>query len=140
MKSLITLNLLKFTVVTVLLTLIFRIGLSASIENKMIISIVICAILYAVFMLLNGSYYGRRDYDDLPIYDIGFRFHFSTFLAHNLISILWFLFSFQSKYENIRVIYITAGVWLVFIVIHLFYYLSSKKSSIKNLDKENLFE
>jgi PadR family transcriptional regulator PadR len=85
-------------------------------------------------------YFGRKEYEYLPIYDIGFRFHLSTFIAHNVISLLWFVFGFESKYENINVIYITALIWTVFLIIHFVYYLSVRKSSIKNLDKEDLFE
>ncbi len=140
MKSLITPNLIKFSIITVVLTILFRIGLSTSITNKMTIAIILSAIVYAILMWINGSYYGRKEYEYLPIYDIGFRFHFSTFLAHNTVSILWFVVGFESKYENIKVIYITAFIWSIFLIIHFIYYLSVRKSSIKNLDKEDLFE
>jgi len=140
MKTLITTNLLKFTLVTIILTIIFRMGLSTSITNKMTIAVIICAIVYAVLMWINGNYFGRKEYEYLPIYDIGFRFHLSTFLAHNTVSILWFVFAFESKYENIKVIYVTALIWSVFLIIHFIYYLSVRKTTIKNLDKEDLFE
>jgi hypothetical protein len=140
MKTLITANLLKFTLATVILTIVFRIGLSTSINNKMTLAIILCSIVYGILMWFNGSYFGRKEYEYLPIYDIGFRFHLSTFLVHNLISILWFVFAFESKYENIKIIYITALIWSAFLFIHLIYYLSIRKSSINNLDKEDLFE
>ena len=140
MKTFITSNLLKFTLAAVALTIIFRFGLSIAVTNKMIVVAIICSIVYGILMWYSGSYFGRKEYEYLPIYDIGFRFHLSTFLAHNIISVLWFVFSFESKYENIKVIYITALIWSVFLIIHLIYYLSVRKSSIKDLDKENLFE
>jgi hypothetical protein len=140
MKTLITANLLKFTLATVILTIVFRIGLSTSINNKMTLAVILCSIVYGILMWFNGSYFGRKEYEYLPIYDIGFRFHLSTFLVHNLISILWFVFAFESKYENIKIIYITALIWSAFLFIHLIYYLSIRKSSINNLDKEDLFE
>lgn len=140
MKTLLTPNLLKFTLATLVLTLLFRIGLSTSITSKMTIAVILCSIFYGILMWLNGNYYGRKEYEYLPIYDIGFRFHLSTFIAHNAISILWFVFEFESKYENIKVIYITALIWSIFLTIHFIYYLSIRKSSIKNLDKNDLFE
>lgn len=140
MKKLITPNLLKFTLTTAILTIIFRIGLSTSITSKMIIAVVISALVYAIFMWFNGFYFGKKEYEYLPIYDIGFRFHLSTFLAHNLISVLWFVFGFESPYENIYTIYTTASIWSVFLIFHLVYFLYVRKSSIKNLDKEDLFE
>ena len=140
MKALLTPNLLKFTLAAIVLTIIFRIGLSTAITNKTTVAVIICSIVYGILMWFNGSYFGRKEYEYLPIYDIGFRFHFSTFLAHNVVSLLWFVFAFESKYENIKVIYITALIWSVFLIIHLIYYLSVRKLSIKNLNKENLFE
>jgi hypothetical protein len=140
MKTFITPNLIKFTVTTIILTVIFRICLSASLTNNITVAVIISAITYAVLMFFNGSYFGRKEYEYLPFYDIGFRFHFSTFLSHNIISILWFVFGFESHYENIKTIYITALIWSIFLIIHLVYYLSIKKSSIKNLNKEDLFE
>lgn len=140
MKTFITNNLLKFTLVTTILTILFRITLSTSITNKMTLGVIICSILYGILMWFNGRYFGRKEYEYLPIYDIGFRFHLFTFLAHNLVSILWFVFAFESKYENIKVIYITALIWSVILIIHLIYYLSVRKETIKDLDKENLFE
>ncbi len=140
MKTLITTNLIKFTLVTILLTILFRIGLSTSIKNEMMIAVILSAIIYAISMWISGRYFGIKEFEYLPIYDIGFRFHLSTFIAHNLISILWFAFGFESKYENINVIYIIALIWSIFLIIHFVYYLSVRKSSIKNLDKEDLFE
>lgn len=140
MKKLITPNLLKFTLATGILTTIFRVGLSASITNKMEIAVILCAVVYGILMWLNGSYFGRKEYEYLPIYDIGFRFHLAAFLAHNMVSVLWFALAFESKYESIKIIYLTALIWSIFLGIHLIYYFSAKKSTIKNLDKEELFE
>ena len=140
MKTLITSSLLKFNLVAIILTLIFRISLSTSITYKMSTAVAVTAILYSIFMWFNGSYFGRKEYEYLPIHDVGFRFHLSSFLVHNLVSILWFVFHFNSKYEKINVIYATALIWFVFLIIHFIYYLSCRKSSIKNLDKEDLFE
>ena len=140
MKSLITSNLIKYTFTTLVLTIIFRIGLSTSISHKMTLAVGICAILYAIMMWFNGSYFGKKEYEYLPILDIGFRFHFTTFLAHNIVSILWFVFGFESKYESINVTYSTALIWAVFLMIHFIYYLSIRNLSIRNLNKEDLFE
>lgn len=140
MKSLITKNLLQFILVTLLLTLLFRFGLSTSITNKMNIVIFIIGVTYAVFMWFSGRYFGVKDREHLPIFDIGFRFHFATFLAHNSISILWFTFGFQSKYENIKLIYMSASIWLFFLIVHGVYFFYIKKDTIKNLNKNELFE
>jgi hypothetical protein len=76
----------------------------------------------------------------LPIYDIGFRFHLVTYLTHNIVSVVWFKIGFESRYENMSIIYTTALIWSVFLIMHFLYYLSARKSSIKNLKKNELFE
>ncbi len=140
MKTLITPNLIKFTLATLVLTVIFRIGLSTSITNQMLLPIIMSAVVYAILMWLNGYYFGKKEHEYLPIYDIGFRFHLATFFGHNTISILWFLFGFESKYENIKTVYLTALIWSVFLITHLILYLVARKTSIKNLNKDDLFE
>lgn len=140
MKTLITPNLLKFTLATLLLTIIFRLGLSTGITRHLIILVILSSLIYAILMWFNGRYFGWKEYKYLPIYDIGFRFHLATFLAHNIISLLWFAFGFQSHYETISVIFITAGIWSVFLLIHFIYYFSIRKTTIKDLNKEDLFE
>lgn len=140
MKTLITPNLINFTLTALFLTIIFRIGLSTSITDEMIVGVIISALAYAILMWFNGSYFGRKEYEYLPIYDIGFRFHLMTFIVHNGVSLLWFVFGFESKYENINVIFMTAIIWSIFLIIHLVYYISVRKATIKNLDKEDLFE
>lgn len=140
MKNLLTANLLKFTLSAIVLTILFRIALSSFITNKMIGALLISAIAYGILMWISGYFFGKKDYENLPIHDVGFRFHLATFLAHNLISILWFTFGFQSKYEDIGIIYLTAGIWGVFLLAHFIYYLSMRKSTVNNLGREDLFE
>lgn len=140
MKNLLTANLLKFTLSAIVLTILFRISLSLFITNKLIGVLLISAIAYGILMWISGCFFGKKDYENLPIHDVGFRFHLATFLAHNLISILWFTFGFQSKYEDIGIIYLTAGIWGVFLLAHFIYYLSMRKSTVNNLGREDLFE
>ena len=140
MKTFFTLNLIKFTIASVLLAILFRYFLSSGIEEQNYYLIISSAVSYALLMALSGYYFGRKEYEKLPIYDIGFRWHLATFLTHNIVSVLWFTFEFQSKYETINVIYVTTIAWSVFLLIHLFIYLSMRKNAIKQLDKEELFE
>ncbi len=140
MKTFATPNLMKFTAVSIALTVLFRIGLSQSIEHKIILPTIFVALVYAILMFFCGIYFGRRDHEYLPVYDVGFRFHFFSFLAHNLVSVLWFVLGFQSRYENIQVIYLIASIWSVILIIHVVLFLHLKKTAIKNLSKDELFE
>ena len=140
MKTLITPSLIKFTSTAVILTILFRLALSTSITNEMVVFVIFSSLTYGILMWFIGHYFGKKEYENIPIYDIGFRFHLSTFIAHNSISVLWFTLGFQSHYESIKIVYLIASIWSLSLMIHFFYFLSSRKESIKNLNKEDLFE
>ncbi len=132
--------LFKFAVTILILTVVFRYTLSTLLSNEEFILVIIPAILYFFAMFISGWYFGKKDREFLPIFDIGFRFHFVTYIIFTLISEMWFLMDFSSKYENIKTVHITAIIWGFFIVIHFVFYLTAKKNSINNLDKSDLFE
>ena len=132
--------LFKFAVTILILTVIFRYSLSTLLSNKEFVLVFIPAIIYLLAMFFSGWYFGKKDKEFLPIFDIGFRFHFVTYIIFTLVSEIWFLMGFASKYENIKTVHITAIIWGFFIVIHFIFYLTAKKNSINNLDKSDLFE
>ena len=84
----ITQYLLRFALTATVLTIIFRYFLSYGIENQSGILITISAVTYGLLMFASGWYFGRKDGEYLPIYDVGFRFHLTTYLIHNGISLL----------------------------------------------------
>ncbi|MDM1293979.1 hypothetical protein HX021_06680 [Sphingobacterium sp. N143] len=136
----ITSFLLKFALAASVLALIFRYFLSYGIENKAPMIIIVSSVLYGVAMFINGFYFGKKDSEYLPIYDVGFRFHFTTYLIHNTISELWFILGFKSPYEKIEVVHVTTLIWGIFLIIHFIFFLRTRKNTINSLNKEDLFE
>ncbi len=136
----ITPYLLRFALTTTLLTIVFRFFLSYGIENQSGIIITTSAVTYGLLMFATGWYFGRKDGEYLPIYDVGFRFHLTTYLIHNGISLLWLGRGFGSKYENLSVSIMVAIYWGIFLLLHFIFYIWARKNSIENLDKEDLFE
>jgi hypothetical protein len=139
MKAL-TKNLMNFSIFFFLGAIVFRYGLSQLLENRDYTVIWILAVTYFFFNVIIGWIYGKRDYEILPLYDIGFRFHFVTYLLFNLVSVAWFLFGFHSYRENIRIVYTTALFWGIGLLIHFIFYLITRKNSINGLNREDIFE
>ena len=139
MKS-ITNYLLKFALVATVLSIFFRYFLSYGIDNKSTFTIILSATLYGVGMFASGWHFGKKEWHYLPLYDVGFRFHFTTYLIHNLISELWFLFGYNSHYERVNIVHTTAIIWGIFICFHFIMFLKARKTTINNLDKSDLFE
>lgn len=133
-------NLIRFAITATALTILFRYALTYGIENKSNLIVVLSASIYAIAMFLTGWTFGKKDRMYLPIYDVGFRFHLATYLVHNIISELWFMLDFNSKYENITVIHSTAIIWGLFLIGHFVFFLWTRKNAINNLDKEDLFD
>lgn len=139
MKS-ITSNLLKFAIFFALGSILFRFGLSWSIANHAVVEMWIFAILYFIFNAGIGWFFGKKDYESFPLNDIGFRFHFVTYVIFNFIAELWFLFGLQSRVENIKITHQIALFWGIFLLLHFIMYLSARKNTIKGLSKSDIFE
>lgn len=136
----ITIYLLRYALTATVLTIIFRYFLSYGIDNQSGIIITISSATYGLLMFVSGWYFGRKDGEYLPIYDVGFRFHLTTYVIHIGISLLWILLGFGSKYENLNVPIMVAFYWGIFLLLHFVFFLWARKNSINNLDKEDIFE
>lgn len=87
-----------------------------------------------------GWVFGKRDNLNLPLYDVGFRFHLATYVICNLIGEIWYLLDLQSDYEKIRTIHLTALFWGIGLLIHFIIYLITRKDAIKGIKKSEIFE
>lgn len=139
MKAL-TRNLMYFAVLFFIGAIVFRYSLSESIENRSYNLIWIIAVIYFFFNFFIGWFLGKRDYESIPLNDIGFRFHFVTYFLFNTVSMLWFSLGFNSHFESIRIVYIIALFWGIGLLIHFIFYLIERKNSINGLNKEEIFE
>ncbi|WP_134088094.1 hypothetical protein [Olivibacter sp. XZL3] len=88
----------------------------------------------------SGWFFGRKDANFLPLYDIGFRFHLATYVIYHGISLLWFALALNAKQETIDSLYRSLLLWGFFLAIHFIFYLRTRKDTIKNLSKDDLFE
>jgi hypothetical protein len=87
-----------------------------------------------------GWIFGKKDKMNLPLYDVGFRFHLVTYIFCNLIGELWFLIGLQSEYENVRTVHLTAVFWGLGLLFHFIIYLITRKNAIKGIKKSEIFE
>lgn len=136
MKNFITPSLLKFSLAAAVLAIIVRYFLS----SHSIAVVVGAGVLYFMAMFAVGWYFGEKDVNYLPICDVGFRFHFTTYVVHNLISELWFALNFNSAHEKIWAVHWTAIIWGAFLLTHFLLFLWARKKSFNGLDKKELFE
>ena len=136
----ITTYLLRFALTATIFTIIFRHFLSDGIEKNSAITIALSAIFYGIAMFISGWYFGKKDEEYLPIFDVGLRFHLTTYIVHNLISLLWIGLGFGANNEKLNLSVIVAIFWGFFLFLHVIYYLLLRKNSINNLSKKDLFD
>lgn len=138
--KLITKDLLKFAAVASVLTLIFRYFLSLGIDVHSLGIILITCIFYSMGMFLAGMYWGKKDHQYLPIFDLGFRFHCCTFIIHQVISYAWLSLGFASAKENDTVFFSVLYIWGAVLLMHACIYFWTRQKAYKNLNKRDLFE
>lgn len=136
----ITKNLIYFAIFFFIGAIVFRYCLSVNLETRSFSLVWVIAVGYFSFNFLIGWFFGKRDYESLPLYDVGFRFHFVTYLLFNIVAVLWFSLGFHSQLESIRIVYIIAIFWGIGLLIHFIFYLIARKKTIKGLNKAEIFE
>jgi hypothetical protein len=139
MKTL-TKNLVYYAIAFTIGTIAFRFGLSHLLEKNSYSFVIIIAVIYFIYNFTIGWFFGKRDYEILPLYDIGLRFHLVTYLLFTIVSFSWFLLDFNAHNEKINSVYITILIWSFTLLVHLVLYLIVRKNAIGGLDKEEIFE
>lgn len=136
----ITKNQVWFILTASVLCCFFHLSLTNSIENRNLLMVYLIPIMYAVLMFSNGFFFGKRDRQSLALYDVGFRFHVSTYIIHNLVTEIYYLFDLQSIHETYFQLRIFELFWGVGLLLHLVLFLNTRKHAIKGIKKEEIFE
>lgn len=139
MKSL-TKNLIYFAILFLFGTIIFRFGLSSFLEDRAYTLVWVVAAIYFIYNFIIGWIFGKRDYESLPLFDVGFRFHLVSYVLFNGISLAWFLLELHAQTEKIGAVYITAIIWGFFLGLHFVFYLYAQKQAIKGINKDEIFD
>jgi len=138
--KIITKNLIRFAIVFTIGAIVFRYGLSHFLTNHWFNQVWIIAVVYFFFNLGIGWFYGKKDYETLPLFDIGFRFHFTTYLLFNIVSELWYHFGYPSQFESIKSIHQTAIFWGIGLIVHFIVYLIVRNRTISGIERSEIFE
>ncbi len=137
MKTL-TLRLGQFAISALFLTALFRYLLNYCIEMNSIVGTISCSMVYAILMYLIGWYFGRKDYVENEIHDIGFRYHLTTYIL--CIGIGYASFYIGLNTESLKAISITAISWGIGVFIHFIFLLIVQKDTIKGYAKDEIFQ
>ena len=133
-----TFRLGQFAFFGLVLTVAFRLVLSlcADVENGIIIPL--CAIAYCALMFFIGWHFGNKDVIENEINDIGFRWHFTTYLLYNGVKIVSYYVGLLNT-GSLKAIGFTALFWGIGLLIHFVFFVIAQRNSIKGYDKDEIF-
>lgn len=136
--KILTFRLVQFAVAALFITVLFRYALHISIGAGNWVGNSLCSIVYFVLMFFIGWYFGKKDYADNGIHDIGFRFHITTYIV--CIGLGFLLYYVGWNTETPGSMAITALSWGIGLLVHFILFLMEQKRTIKGYAKDEIFE
>ena len=137
MKAL-TIRLGQFAIGALVLTVLFRYALNLCIGVNSLFGTVSCSIVYGGLMYLLGWYFGKKDAVENEVHDIGFRYHFVTYIL--CIGIGYGAYYWGWNTETLRAMAITAISWGIGLAIHFVFFLIEQRKTIKGYAKDEIFQ
>lgn len=98
------------------------------------------ALGYGLSIAIIGLFFGKREYDDFPLNDVGFRFHLTTYIMCNGIAELWFLSGNTAPTETLSSLRSSELYWGLGLLLHFLIFILTRKNTIAGMDKSEIFE
>lgn len=137
--KILTRQLIIFAILMAVYTLIFRIGLSYCIGKSAWIILGIASLVYGGSIFFTAFFLGRSDAQDSPFFDLGLRFHVTSYLIWGGVSFGWFYLGKPFRYEHVSNILHVLIYWGFLIILHTVIFLILRKDTIRGIRKDDIF-
>jgi predicted MFS family arabinose efflux permease len=124
-----------FFLTSLLLSFLFFYTLYGKIASQEFRQLGIIASVYGVSMFIAGLFWGYLDRVRNSRKDIGFTFHFITYLNVNFSSIVWMFIFLNFSMQNFLLSMLNLIIWGFLLWLHYQY----SKRSIKGYHQQNIF-
>ena len=128
----------QFAICALLSTIVFRYALNLAVGMESLPFILVCAIVYFGLMFSLGYYFGGKDENEHQIHDVGFRFHFATYILCVAVGYISYYIGWHT--ESLKTLNISALCWGVGLTLHFVFFLLAQKKAIKGYAKEEIFQ
>lgn len=128
----------QFALCALIITIVFRYALHLTVGIKNFPAALVCSIVYFGLMFLAGWHFGTKDAVENEIHDIGFRFHFVTYISCIAMGYASYYIGWNT--EPLRTLDIGAISWGIGLAIHFIIYILARKNTIKGYAKEEIFQ
>ena len=128
----------QFAVRALICTAAFRYALNLAVGKESLAAALVCSIVYFGLMFFAGWYYGSKDAVENEIHDIGFRFHFITYVLCIALGYASYFIGWNT--EPLRSLNIGAMSWGIGLALHFVFFLFAQKNAIRGYAKEEIFQ
>lgn len=128
----------QFAVCALLSTIVFRYTLNLAVGKESLAAALVCSIVYFGLMYLAGWYFGSKDAVENEIHDIGFRYHFITYLLCIALGYASYYIGWNT--EPLKSMNIGAIAWGIGLALHFVFFLFAQKNAIRGYAKEEIFQ
>ena len=136
----ITKNLIAYAFLLLAYSLIFRYTLSSLLDAEKFILAMVSGVVYGVLIFITAWILGKAHSVKKFVFDAGLGFNVTTYIVWGLVSELWFILGFNSKYESIISVHYALIIWGVFLVLHFLIYWRLRSKTIKGVLKSEIFD
>jgi hypothetical protein len=134
-----TKQLIIFAILMAVYTLAFRIILTYCIGHSAWILLGASSLVYGVGIFFTAFFLGKSDAQENPFFDLGLRFHVTSYLVWAGVSFGWFYLGNPHKYEHVTDILHLLLYWSFIVLVHAVIFLFTRKDTIRGIRKDEIF-
>lgn len=128
-----------FMLLMAVYTLLFRMGLSHFMDHDSWIWLVAISLAYGIAIFFTAFFLGRADGQSNPFFDLGLRFHLSSYIIWGLVSFGWYYLGNPNQWEQpLQILYILI-FWGAIVLCHVVAFLIMRRDTIRGIHKDELF-
>ncbi len=131
--------LLIFALLMALYTLGFRIGLSHCIGQSDWVLLGVISAAYFAIIFFTAFFLGKSDAQENPFFDLGLRFHLTSFVVWTAVSFGWFYLGKPHAYEHVEDILHIVVYWGFALLVHTLVFLITRKDTIRGIRRDDIF-
>jgi hypothetical protein len=134
-----TKQLIIFAILLAVYTLIFRVCLSYCIGQMAWILLGVISLIYSGTIFFTAFYLGKSDVQENPFFDLGLRFHITTYVVWSAVSFAWFYLGNPQQHEQVTDILHPMLYWGFLLILHTIAFLITRKDTIRGIRKDEIF-
>ena len=131
--------LFNFIILITIYNVLFRLALSYVLANELRYLVFVIPLIFSLVMFFTGRYFGLKQWKNLPT-NVSFKYHLSTFCVFFIVSYGFYFTDLFSKYEPRVILDYTLFFWGLGLFFHFIQYIKFRKSSIKGIHRNQIFD